>query len=100
MIHELVIALMLGLIGGMIPGPVITAVFTEVLQSGYLKKILAETSIDIPVNQVIAYLGDADDVVSDDMLRPTLAEPQREQPEATSIGLPRAKNGLGILHGS
>ncbi|MEA3460582.1 MAG: LysE family transporter [Bacteroidota bacterium] len=39
MIHELVIALMLGLIGGMIPGPVITAVFTEVLQSGYLKSL-------------------------------------------------------------
>jgi threonine/homoserine/homoserine lactone efflux protein len=37
MIHELIIALMLGLIGGVIPGPVITAVFTEILQSGYLK---------------------------------------------------------------
>lgn len=37
MIHELIIACMLGLIGGMIPGPVITAVFTEVLQSGYFK---------------------------------------------------------------
>lgn len=56
----------------------------EALQSGYLKKILAETSIDIPVNQVVAYLGDADDVVSDDMLRPTLAEPEQGQPEATS----------------
>jgi threonine/homoserine/homoserine lactone efflux protein len=39
MIHELIIAAMLGLIGGMIPGPVITAVFTEVLQSGYLKSL-------------------------------------------------------------
>ena len=39
MIHELVIALMLGLIGGVIPGPVITAIFTEVLQSGYLKSL-------------------------------------------------------------
>jgi len=39
MIHELIIAFMLGLIGGMIPGPVITAVFTEVLQSGYLKSL-------------------------------------------------------------
>jgi threonine/homoserine/homoserine lactone efflux protein len=39
MIHELVIALMLGLIGGVIPGPVITAVFTEILQSGYMKSI-------------------------------------------------------------
>ena len=34
MVHELVIAFMLGLIGGVIPGPVITAVFTEILQSG------------------------------------------------------------------
>lgn len=39
MIHELVIALMLGLIGGLIPGPVITAVFTEILQSGFLKSL-------------------------------------------------------------
>ena len=39
MMHELVIATMLGLIGGMIPGPVITAVFTEVLQSGYLRSL-------------------------------------------------------------
>lgn len=34
LIHELVIAGMLGLIGGVIPGPVITAVFTEILQEG------------------------------------------------------------------
>ena len=39
MIHELIIALMLGLIGGLIPGPVITAVFTEILQSGYMKSL-------------------------------------------------------------
>ena len=39
MIHELIVACMLGLIGGMIPGPVITAVFTEVLQSGYIKSL-------------------------------------------------------------
>jgi threonine/homoserine/homoserine lactone efflux protein len=39
MVHELVIALMLGLIGGVIPGPVITAVFTEIMQSGYLKSM-------------------------------------------------------------
>jgi len=39
MIHELIIALMLGLIGGVIPGPVITAVFTEILQSGFLKSL-------------------------------------------------------------
>jgi len=39
MIHELIIAFMLGLIGGVIPGPVITAVFTEILQSGFLKSL-------------------------------------------------------------
>lgn len=39
MIHELVVAFMLGLIGGLIPGPVITAVFTEVLQSGYARSL-------------------------------------------------------------
>ncbi len=39
MIQELIIALMLGLIGGVIPGPVITSIFTEILQSGYLKSL-------------------------------------------------------------
>lgn len=39
MIHELVIAFMLGLIGGVIPGPVITSIFTEILQSGFLRSI-------------------------------------------------------------
>lgn len=37
--QELVIAVMLGLIGGVIPGPVITAIFTEILQSGFSKSI-------------------------------------------------------------
>jgi threonine/homoserine/homoserine lactone efflux protein len=37
--HELVIAVLLGLIGGVIPGPVITAIFTEVLQSGFSKSL-------------------------------------------------------------
>lgn len=37
--QELIIALMLGLIGGVIPGPVITAVFTEILQSGFSKSL-------------------------------------------------------------
>jgi threonine/homoserine/homoserine lactone efflux protein len=39
MIHELIVAVMLGLIGGVIPGPVITAVFTEILQSGFFKSL-------------------------------------------------------------
>lgn len=33
--QELLTALTLGLIGGLIPGPVVTAIFTQVLQSGY-----------------------------------------------------------------
>jgi threonine/homoserine/homoserine lactone efflux protein len=39
MIHELIIACMLGLIGGLIPGPVITAVFTEILQTGFVRSL-------------------------------------------------------------
>ena len=37
MINELITAFVLGLIGGMIPGPVLTAIFTEILQSSFLK---------------------------------------------------------------
>ncbi len=54
MIHELIIAFLLGLIGGVIPGPVITAVFTEILQSGFsqsmriiLIALVAETIVAI-----------------------------------------------------
>lgn len=35
--NELIIALTLGLVGGMIPGPVLTAIFTEILQSNFIK---------------------------------------------------------------
>lgn len=37
MFNDLLGALILGLIGGVIPGPVLTAIFTEILQSGMLK---------------------------------------------------------------
>lgn len=37
MIDELITAFVLGLIGGMIPGPVLTTIFTEILQSSFLK---------------------------------------------------------------
>ena len=37
--HEVVIAFSLGLIGGVIPGPVITSIFTEILQSGFRKSL-------------------------------------------------------------
>lgn len=37
MANEIISAFALGLIGGVIPGPVLTATFTEILQSGILK---------------------------------------------------------------
>ncbi|MBI3379715.1 hypothetical protein HY029_03110 [Candidatus Gottesmanbacteria bacterium] len=37
MINDLVSAFVLGLIGGSIPGPILTAIFTEILQSGLAK---------------------------------------------------------------
>lgn len=37
MINEILSAFTLGLIGGIIPGPVLTAIFTEILQSGIWK---------------------------------------------------------------
>jgi threonine/homoserine/homoserine lactone efflux protein len=64
MIHELIVACMLGLIGGMIPGPVITAVFTEVLQSGFPKSLriifialVTETLVAIISLVILASLG-------------------------------------------
>ncbi len=39
MVNELTSALVLGLIGGVIPGPVLTATFTEILQSGIIKSM-------------------------------------------------------------
>src|SRR3989344_5840950 len=39
MIPQLLTALLLGLVGGIVPGPVITATFTEILQSGFLKSL-------------------------------------------------------------
>lgn len=63
MIQELVIALMLGLIGGVIPGPVITAIFTEILQSGFIKSLriifialLTETLVAIVSLLILASL--------------------------------------------
>jgi threonine/homoserine/homoserine lactone efflux protein len=37
--RELIIAASLGLVGGVIPGPVITAIFTEILQDGFVKSL-------------------------------------------------------------
>ena len=39
MYNELISALVLGLVGGLIPGPVLAATFTEILQSGMIKSL-------------------------------------------------------------
>ncbi|MDD4333443.1 MAG: hypothetical protein PHT51_05010 [Patescibacteria group bacterium] len=39
MTNQFITALILGFIGGVIPGPVLTATFTEILQSGILKSL-------------------------------------------------------------
>jgi len=39
MLNNAITAFVLGLIGGMIPGPIITAIFTEILQSSLLKSL-------------------------------------------------------------
>ena len=39
MVQDLIFAGLLGLIGGIIPGPVVTAVFTEILRAGFSKSI-------------------------------------------------------------
>lgn len=39
MSNEIISAFILGLIGGVIPGPVLAATFTEILQSGFLKSL-------------------------------------------------------------
>lgn len=64
MIHELVIAGMLGLIGGVIPGPVVTAVFTEILQSGLSRSmriifiaLVAETAVALVSLLLFSSLG-------------------------------------------
>jgi len=64
MIQELVIAGMLGIIGGVIPGPVITAVFTEILQEGLSRSLriifiamITETLVAIISLVLFASLG-------------------------------------------
>ena len=39
MTTQLITALILGLVGGLVPGPVLAATFTEILQSGLLKSL-------------------------------------------------------------
>lgn len=64
MYQELVIAILLGMIGGVIPGPVITAIFTEILQSGLPKSMrivfiamLAETFVALISLIIFSALG-------------------------------------------
>lgn len=52
---ELITALTLGLIGGLIPGPVITAIFTEILQSG-LKKAMRIVFIALLIESLVAII--------------------------------------------
>ena len=39
MTEQLIVAFMLGLVGGIVPGPVLAATFTEILQSGFYKSL-------------------------------------------------------------
>ncbi len=55
-LHELIIALLLGLIGGVIPGPVITAIFTEVLQRGFTRS-LRITFLALLVESLVAVIS-------------------------------------------
>jgi len=64
MTGELLTALTLGLIGGLIPGPVITAIFTQVLQSGYKSSLrivfiamLVETAVAVVSLLLFSSLG-------------------------------------------
>lgn len=64
MTQEILTALILGLIGGIIPGPVLAATFTEILQSGFSKSLriilwsmLTETLIALISLVVISSIG-------------------------------------------
>ena len=64
LVHELIIAFLLGLIGGVIPGPVITSVFTEILQSGFFKSLriilialVVETLVAVLSLVILASMG-------------------------------------------
>jgi len=64
MISQILTILFLGLIGGVIPGPVLAATFTEILQSGFKKSIriilwatLAETSVALFTLITLSSLG-------------------------------------------
>lgn len=62
--NEILSAFILGLVGGVIPGPVLTATFTEILQSGFAKSfriilwaMLTETAVAFVSLVVLSSLG-------------------------------------------
>lgn len=55
-VGEIVTAITLGLIGGLIPGPVITAVFTQILQSGF-RSSLRIVFIALAVETLVAFIS-------------------------------------------
>ncbi|MFA6917400.1 MAG: LysE family transporter [Candidatus Gracilibacteria bacterium] len=64
MLNSLITALFLGLIGGTIPGPILTATFTEILQSGFVKSfriilwgMLTETIIALISMIILSSIG-------------------------------------------
>lgn len=54
--QEIITAVTLGLIGGLIPGPVITAVFTQILQSGY-RSSLRIIFIALAIETLVAFVS-------------------------------------------
>ncbi len=63
-LKELLTAFTLGLIGGVIPGPVITAIFTEILQSGFKRSLriiiiamAIETMVAVVSLLIFSFLG-------------------------------------------
>lgn len=64
MYNELGVAIVMGLIGGFIPGPVLTAIFTEILQSSLTKSLrivfwamLTETIVALICLQALTFLN-------------------------------------------
>jgi len=64
MAQELITAFILGFVGGAIPGPVLTAIFTEILQSGFYKSfrivflaMMSETLVAFVSLVILSSLG-------------------------------------------
>lgn len=59
MLNNLIAALVLGLIGGLVPGPVLTAIFTEILQTDFIKsfKIIFQAMLTETVIALISLIA-------------------------------------------